>query len=112
MNDLSDFTFLSAGACGCCENGLEAKQSSYDCSRRATVFTEREEQVLRRIRELNGRARELKWQLQHLSAARPEQSPERMRVLHEFEGIRQVRAELERERLAAAEERMRLLGHI
>lgn len=112
MNNFNDFTFISAGACGCCETGLEEQQSGYDCTRRATVFTEREEQVLRRIRELNARARELRWQLQHLSAARPEQSPERTRAMHEFEDIRQVRAELEKERLAAAEERMRLLGHI
>lgn len=112
MERTDDLIFRTVDACGCGETGLDEQQNGYDCARRATVFTHREEQILRRIRELSAKARELKWRIKHLSAAAIEPSPERMRVFHELEDIRRVRAELEKERLAAAEERMRLLGHI
>lgn len=112
MNKLDDYTFMSVGACGCCETGVEQQMGGYDCSRRATVFTQREEQVLHRIRELSGRARELQWRIKHLSTVQPEQELQRTRAVHEFEGLRAIRAELEAERVAAAKERMRLLGYI
>jgi len=112
MNKLDDLTFMSAGACGCCGTGVEQQMGGYDCSRRATVFTQREEQVLHRIRELSGRARELQWQIKRLSTAQPEQELQRTRAVREFEGLRAIRAELEAERVAAVKERMRLLGYI
>jgi len=96
--------------CGCCQLSSDKPEEKYDCASRWTVFTKREEKVLRGIRELGERARELKRLIEQLPAAK-QGSQERLAALGELEDLRQRRAELEKERIEAAEERMRLLGH-
>jgi len=111
MNKKDDLILMSIEDCDCCQSESDEEQTSYDCSRRATVFTEREQKVLGEIREISFQVRELKRQIEQLSEGRPGQARERIKALNEFERLRQMRAELEKERIAAAEERMRLLGY-
>lgn len=97
--------------CDCCQLASGQDEQTYDCTSRRTVFTAREEQVLARIREVSEQARDLKRQLEEFAAEPDEGSKERLTALNELERLREVRAQLEKERIAAAEERMRLLGH-
>jgi len=76
------------------------------CADKKNIFTRREQEVLDRIREVSLRAGALKDEIKRSDG------PEREEALLELERLRQARAELEKERLAAWEERMRLLGHL
>ena len=96
--------------CGCCQTSSDEAAEKYDCAKRWTVFTKREERVLFSIRELGEKARELKRRIDQLAITKPA-SEERLAAVTELENLRQRRAELEEERIEAAEERMRLLGH-
>lgn len=101
--------------CDCCLTGTDEPDGSgepYGCHERKTVFTYREERVLKRILEARERAKALKERIPALTEAGSSGSTEKERVLRELENLRMLRQELEAERLAAAEERMRLLGHI
>ena len=97
--------------CDCCQLGPDSEEDSYDCASRRTVFTAREQAVLARIREMSGKARDLKRRIEKLSAQPGSYEKERLLAVKELEELRKVRGELEKERIAAAEERMRLLGH-
>jgi hypothetical protein len=76
------------------------------CADKKNIFTRREQEVLDRIREASRRASALKDEIKRSDAKGREEA------LLELEQLRQTRAELEKERLAASEERMRLLGHL
>jgi hypothetical protein len=93
---------------GCCACNEETIRSStgLTCADKKNIFTKREHEVLDKIREASLRASVLKEEISR--------SDERGReaALLELERLRQTRAELEEERLAASEERMRLLGHL
>jgi hypothetical protein len=81
------------------------------CADKKYMFTRREENVLNKIREASEKARAVKEKIRNL--ARNESSPVLMEeALGELERLRQIRDELEIERIAAAEERMRMLGHL
>ncbi len=100
--------------CGCCQtvdNEPDASGKSYGCHEKSTVLTHREEAVLDRIRQLGLEARVLKDRIKHYETAQPLDLQEKQRVMEELENLRRLRSELELERIAAAEERMRLLGH-
>lgn len=92
----------------CCAHEGGSLSGAYGCEDKKYVFTPREQAVLGKIRETALRARSIKEELRSLEPddARREQA------LHELEQLRKTRAELEEERIAAAEERMRMLGHI
>lgn len=92
----------------CCTHEGESLSGAYGCEDKKYVFTPREQEVLGKIREAASRARSIKEELRNMGPddARREQ------VLHDLEQLRKTRAELEEERIAAAEERMRMLGHI
>ncbi len=81
------------------------------CALKRTLITPREEKVLASIRENREKAAILKARIGQLE----EQGPEREEYLalarKELEELRRRRAEFEEERIAAAGERMRLLGH-
>jgi hypothetical protein len=97
--------------CGCCElekDGKDGNGEVYGCTDRGTVLTHREEQVLRRIRETRQKAKDLKARIDLLTG---NGSSEKNEALRELANLRALRSDLEVERLAAAEERMRLLGH-
>jgi hypothetical protein len=101
--------------CDCCLTGADEPDGGgepYGCHERKTVFTYREERVLKKILEARERAKALKERILALADGGSKGSPEKERALQELEDLRALRQELEAERVAAAEERMRLLGHI
>ena len=105
----------TGNGCGCClteADGPDGGGEPYGCHERKTVLTYREERVLKRILEAGERARALKGLIRALETEGPGKEAEREGAIRELEGLRELRRELETERLAAAEERMRLLGHI
>jgi predicted nuclease with TOPRIM domain len=100
--------------CGCCQTiavDTDVNGSVYGCHEKSTVFTHREEEVLKRIRQLGLRAKSLKDQIKQVAGAQSVDAQEKQRLTEELEKLRQLRSELELERTAAAEERMHLLGH-
>lgn len=105
---------LPAGECDCCRAVVEAADGlgePYGCAERKGVFTVREQRVLERIRQAREMANGIKKEISRLDARGAGASEERARAENELESLRRLRTELETERLAAAEERMRLLGH-
>jgi hypothetical protein len=95
--------------CGCCQLSSDMDTEAFGCSERSAVFTAREQAVLERIRESGARARELKHLIERLEREGP---PQDLLVARStYEELRELRKSLEAERLDAAEERMRLLGH-
>jgi hypothetical protein len=100
--------------CGCCETGDLTKEESgqiYGCHEKSTVLTHREEEVLKRIRELGLEAKALRAELKRLEETEPVDLQAKQRVMEELESLRRMRSALDSERIAAADERMRLLGH-
>jgi hypothetical protein len=101
---------VDTGACGCChmigDTGLESS-----CSERSKVFTSREMEVLGKIRDYSGRAREVKRVIEQINGHSESLSLKKS-ALDELDRLRAERSLLEEERLAAAEERMRWLGHV
>lgn len=102
----------STGECDCCPVLSEESWSHYGCEERKAVFTPREQEVLRRIREASLRARALREELRMAEGDQTGDPVARRRALSELEDLKRVRTELEKERIAAADERMRLLGHL
>jgi len=92
--------------CCACEEKSPGSASRLTCADKQNIFTRREQEVLARIREASLQANALKARI------RSADEQEREAALTELERLRVVRAELEKERLAASEERMRLLGHL
>jgi chorismate mutase len=105
---------LGSEDCGCCETNDRLKDESgkaYGCHERSTVFTRREEEILKRLRELGPKAKIIKEQIKLLEKAGSVDLEAKHRAMEELESLRQLRLQLDAERIAAAEERMRLLGH-
>jgi hypothetical protein len=75
------------------------------CADKKNIFTRREQEVLEKIRQASLRASALKDEI-----GRSDEHG-RQAALQELERLRRLRTELEQERLAASEERMRMLGH-
>ncbi|MDY6909481.1 MAG: hypothetical protein SWC40_06035 [Thermodesulfobacteriota bacterium] len=99
---------VAATGCQCCVTELpEGAGARYGCEERRTVFTEREQKVLQRIRHVQERAAAIKRELDGL----PEDAAGRRPLAGELDRLRAERQQLERERLAAAHERMQWLGH-
>jgi uncharacterized protein involved in exopolysaccharide biosynthesis len=92
--------------CCACDSQSEELAGYTTCADKKYVFTKREQEVLEKIRAASMRARAIKDQIRGLDQSSQEES------LRELDQLRKMRAELERERVAAAEERMRLLGHV
>ena len=93
------------GCCACEENTIESS-TGLTCADKKNIFTKREQVVLDKIREVSRRAVALKAEISRAD------EPGRQAGSLELERLRLFRAELEKERLAASEERMRLLGHL
>ena len=93
------------GCCACEEKTIEPS-SGLTCADKKNIFTKREQEVLDKIREASLRAGVLKEEISRMDERGREAA------LLELERLRLTRAELEKERLAASEERMRLLGHL
>lgn len=104
-----EFTGLMGSGCGCCMTPDE-QGGSYTCEDRSKVFTYREQDVLERIRWASERARELRREIE-LMKTLPDKRAALERALDDLAALRRERVELEAERLAAANERMRWLGH-
>jgi hypothetical protein len=92
--------------CCACEDKAETTFSGLTCADKKRIFTRREQEVLGRIRESSLRAGALKKEIQ-LADGYGRQAAQR-----ELENLRLTRAELEKERVDARDERMRLLGHL
>mgnify|MGYP005853554385 CR=1 FL=1 len=105
-----DLKMAGASECGCCHTNADAAVED-SCSARSRVFTDRELDVLRRIREHGERAKELRMQIERVNG-QSESLTLRKSALDELEHLRVERASLEEERLAAAHERMKWLGHV
>jgi hypothetical protein len=100
--------------CGCCQTTdtePDATGKGYGCHEKSTVLTHREEAVLKRIRQLGLEAKVLKDRIKDFEKTQSVDLKEKQSVMEELENLRRLRSELEVERIAAAEERMRLLGH-
>jgi hypothetical protein len=97
---------------GCCACGDELTPfSGGGCADKKNVFTRREQDVLARIREASLRAREIKEGIRN-SSGKESSAVLLEESRGELERLRRLRDELETERIAAAEERMRMLGHL
>lgn len=77
-------------------------------ARDGRVMTPREEEILREIRAVRNEYDELKKMLTEVSAMHDE---ERRRIEDRLDQLRARREELEKLRIEAARERMKLLGH-
>lgn len=102
---------VAALECDCCVLAEDAGSRDYGCAQRGTVFTEREQRVLKRIREASAHAGLLRERIKVIEGESPVDTGAREAAREEYEILRALRSELEKERVAAAEERMRLLGH-
>jgi hypothetical protein len=98
------------GCCACADEPAEVI-GSISCADKKNVFTRREQNVLGKIREASLRARAIKEEIRKLSG-RESSGVLLEEARGELEQLRRVRDELEAERIAAAEERMRMLGHL
>ncbi len=108
----TELVFKSAPSsdCGCCELPSNIGLEDYGCNDRKYVVTPREQAVLKRIREASEMARALKNDMRRYEGE-PEDFEPKRKAMRELTELRRMRASLEEERVAAAEERMRLLGH-
>ena len=100
--------------CGCCHTvapDRDGQGDGYGCHQKITVFTNREATIIRQIRELSRQAQGIKAKLQQLNADSDPDEAARAAFEEELANLRQRRSALEVERIAAAEERMRILGH-
>ena len=95
----------SLGCCACDEETIRSS-TGLTCADKKNIFTKREQEVLDEIRENSICASALKQEISRMDESGREAA------LIELERLRRLRAELEKERLAASEERMRLLGHL
>jgi hypothetical protein len=102
---------VSSDGCDCCRLSSEELPEKYGCTDRKDIFTPREQEVLKRIREAADTAKSLKQQL-HPAEGAVLSSEARKSIEEDLENLRRVRVRLEEERTAAAEERMRYLGHV
>ena len=93
------------GCCACDEETI-SPSTGLTCADKKDIFTRREQEVLGRIREASLRASALRDEISRTDERGREAA------LRELERLRLLRAELERERVAASEERMRMLGHL
>ncbi len=109
------FNTLESNSCDCCviPHAEENKTSEpYGCAEKKAIFTQREQRVLKSIRETAVRARELKSRINNLKHSDSEKERvETREAFRELETLRELRLDLEKERVAAAHERMVLLGH-
>jgi hypothetical protein len=96
--------------CECCVTPGEPEELSYTCADRKYVFTKNEQEILGKIRENALQARDVKERIRRLSVDSDGEVLRESEV--ELERLRRIRGELEVERLAAAEERMHILGHL
>jgi len=110
--ELSLFPEVECDCCVVSHDHADEEEHVYDCSVRRTVFTQREERVLKTIRENSLRAREVRALIDRFDGGGSGDSEACRHAIEELETLRMSRLALERERLAAAEERMRLLGHL
>ncbi len=100
-----DYSGEGLGCCAC-EDKTAEFATGLTCADKKNIFTKREQEVLDKIREVSLRAGALKAEISRAGERG------RQEGLLELERLRQFRAELEKERLAASEERMRMLGHL
>lgn len=98
------------GCCACVDDSAVSIGGG-GCADKRYMFTIREENVLNKIREAREKALAVKEKI--LTLVRSGSPPALMEEAQgELERLRQIREELEAERIAAGEERMRMLGHM
>lgn len=102
---------MASADCDCCQLPESEYVEDYGCAQRKAVFTVREQAVLRRIREAHEQAKSLKERMRLFAGEGTADRKAREEAEKELMRLRELRAELELERVAAADERMRLLGH-
>ncbi len=95
-----------------CVVPVDSAGHPYSCKDREGVFTVREQRVLRKIRELKEEVRKVKTRLKELSSEESTDAEEKAFLERRLQELGLQRRELEKERKDAAEERMRLLGHV
>ncbi len=110
-NAISSNIFPNADS-RCCMLQATTGNEPYGCAERKAIFTRREQRVLSAIHEVSFKAGKLKDSMRSQIKGGNDSAPYDLEKLaQELESLRQIRAELEKERVAAAHERMVLLGH-
>ncbi len=95
----------------CCCTPAAGTGGGFGCEEKQIIFTTREQEVLKRIRDAVEEVHGVKAKLEGLDPETNENRAAREEALRELDRLRDLRRELEVERIAAAEERMRILGH-
>lgn len=90
--------------CEMCNHGYQAE----DAPTRPHLLTKREVEVLDRMRRIKEEARETR---RRLADTLPQQTQEREGLFLRLSLLKKQWQDVDRERIDAAEERMRLLGH-
>ncbi|GLI35362.1 hypothetical protein [Desulforhabdus amnigena] len=104
----------SEKGCDCCETGDAERDKNgepFGCAQRKMIFTRREEEVLRRIREAREEAKSVKAKIDYIAEHESSNMEAWKKANKKLEELRRLRWELEKERIEAAHERMVLLGH-
>jgi chromosome segregation ATPase len=98
------------GSCGC-EEPSEQRQEPTTCSGNISVPTLEEQYVLTQIREIQEEAHRTKEAIRKLESKSEPSQTSLAELQNRLRVLRQQRADLEEQRVRAAHERMRLLGH-
>jgi hypothetical protein len=95
----------------CCCTPAADSGGGFGCEDKQIIFTTREQEILKRIRDAAAEAKSLKARLHGMGPGTPENSVAREEALRELDRLRELRQDLEAQRISAAGERMRILGH-
>jgi hypothetical protein len=95
-----------------CQAFVDSASGEADpCAAKKNVFTRDELQILSRIREVQQAAQDLKGQIRDLERSSPRDHDALSKARKLLQDLRQERTVLEEQRVVAAGDRMRLLGH-
>ena len=98
--------------CQCDAAGSVKAEGSTTCDALRDIITEQEQRILDRIREIHQQAQNLKEEIQRLAADGSGNQEAVVKSRQALEKLKKEREELEEQRIAAAHERMRGLGHV
>ena len=98
--------------CQCDPAGSAETSESTTCDAWRDIITEEEQRILDRIRAIHQEAQDLKEAIQRLAEDASGNQEAVVKLRQALEKLKKEREELEGQRIAAAHERMRRLGHV
>jgi len=101
-----------ADGCQCDAAGSVKAEESTTCDALRDIITEEEQRILDRIRVIHQQAQNLKEEIQRLAGDVSGNQEAVVKLRQALEKLKKEREELEGQRIAAAHERMRRLGHV